>query len=106
MPCSASKIAALNDAFRKTLAGGKVVLTRGISELGSTAVGDLLLEVRSFHQFTEENDPHEEHDFGSIQYDGHKVFWKIDLYEEPGVKAGNGEPVVTRVLTVMLAGEY
>jgi hypothetical protein len=30
----------------------------------------------------------------------------IDLYEEPGVKDANGEPVVTRVLTIMLADEY
>jgi hypothetical protein len=41
-----------------------------------------------------------------VDFDGHRIFWKIDLYEEPGVKDGNGEPVVTRVLTVMLAGEY
>jgi hypothetical protein len=34
------------------------------------------------------------------------VFFKIDLYEEPNVKEANGEPVVTRVLTIMLADEY
>jgi hypothetical protein len=28
------------------------------------------------------------------------------LYEEPDVKGANGEPVVTRVLTIMLAEEY
>jgi hypothetical protein len=32
--------------------------------------------------------------------------WSDDLYEEPGVKDANGEPVVTRVLTLMLAEEY
>ena len=32
--------------------------------------------------------------------------WKIDLYEEPSVKAAGGSPVVTRVLTIMLAEEY
>ena len=31
---------------------------------------------------------------------------KSDLYEEPDVKSKNGEPVVTRVLTIMLAEEY
>ena len=31
---------------------------------------------------------------------------KFDLYEEPDVKNANGEPVVTRVLTIMLAEEY
>jgi len=28
------------------------------------------------------------------------------LYEEPEVKDSNGEPVVNRVLTIMLADEY
>ncbi len=109
MPCSASKIAALNDAFRKSLAGGKVVLTHGINELGATAIGDLLLEVRSFQRFTEENDPHQEHDFGSIQYDGQKVFWKIDYYD-PSLTFHSEDPAdpdkTARVLTIMLAEEY
>ena len=109
MPCSASKIAALNDAFRRTFAGGKVVLTQGISELGSTAIGDLLLEVRTFCRFTEENDPHGEHDFGAIQYDAHKVFWKIDYYD-PSLTVHSEDPAdpdkTVRVLTIMLAEEY
>jgi hypothetical protein len=32
--------------------------------------------------------------------------YEMDLYEEPDVKDANGEPVVTRVLTLMLAEEY
>ena len=32
--------------------------------------------------------------------------FKSDLYEEPEVKDSNGEPVVNRVLTIMLADEY
>jgi hypothetical protein len=31
---------------------------------------------------------------------------KVDLYEEPNVKDPNGEPVVNRMLTIMLAEEY
>jgi hypothetical protein len=31
---------------------------------------------------------------------------KKDLYEDPDVKGANGEPIVTRVLTIMLANEY
>jgi len=32
--------------------------------------------------------------------------WRIDLYEEPEVKDANGDPVVTRVLTLGLADDY
>ena len=41
-----------------------------------------------------------------FEIDRHAFFFKHDLYEEPDVKSANGEPVVTRVLTIMLAEEY
>jgi hypothetical protein len=109
MPEQATTIAALNDQFRRTLDGGKVMITRGVSELGSTAVGDLLVEVRTFRCFTEDNDPHGEHDFGVVTYDGHKLFWKID-YFDPSLTFHSedaADPAKTvRVLTIMLADEY
>ena len=109
MPEQATTIAALNDQFRKTLDGGKVMITRGVSALGSTAVGDLLVEVRTFGCFTEDNDPHGEHDFGVVNYDGHKLFWKIDYYD-PSLNFHSedaADPAKTvRVLTIMLADEY
>jgi hypothetical protein len=67
---------------------------------------EALVQVAKFSEFTADNDPSDEHDFGSFMLVGRKFFWKIDLYEEPDVKSENGEPVVTRVLTIMLAGEY
>jgi hypothetical protein len=33
-------------------------------------------------------------------------FDEDSLYEEPDVKSANGDPVVNRVLTIMLAEEY
>ena len=109
MPEQATTIAVLNDQFRTTLAGGKVMVTRGVSELGSTAVGDLLVEVRTFRCFTGDNDPHGEHDFGAVDYDGHRVFWKIDYYD-PSLTVHSedaADPAKTvRVLTIMLADEY
>jgi hypothetical protein len=63
-------------------------------------------KVVTFDEFTEDNDPYDEHDFGKFELCGRRFFWKIDLYEEPGVKSKNGEPVVNRVLTIMLADEY
>ena len=65
-----------------------------------------LKRAATFDDFTPDNDPYGEHDFGSFELCSRKFFWKIELYEEPGVKDKNGEPVVTRVLTIMLAHEY
>jgi len=40
------------------------------------------------------------------QEEGQKVFFKVDLYEDPEVKSADGQPVTTRVLTIMLAEEW
>jgi hypothetical protein len=99
-------IRVLNDNFRSTFLGGQVVMTAGVSELPIDVKADVLLKVKSFSTFDEANDPHGEHDFGSFEAAGEKFFWKIDLYEEPEVKDSNGERIVNRVLTIMLADEY
>jgi hypothetical protein len=101
-----SKIAFLNDAFRKSFSGGKVMMTAGVNALPDMVKCAALHEVATFSAFTEDNDPHGEHDFGSFALCSRKFLWKIDLYEEPDVKDPNGEPVVNRVLTIMLAEEY
>ena len=101
-----NKIALLNDAFRTTLSGGTVLLTAGVHELPDMVKAAAIRKVVTFDEFTEDNDPYGEHDFGSFELCGRRFFWKIDLYEEPGVKSKNGEPVVNRVLTIMLADEY
>lgn len=101
-----SKIALLNDAFRKSFSGGQVMMTAGVDALPDMVKCAALHEVATFNAFTGDNDPYGEHDFGSFELCSRKFFWKIDLYEEPGVKGPDGEPVVTRVLTVMLAEEY
>jgi hypothetical protein len=81
-------------------------MTPGIAALGAEAVARIVKTVAVFDDFCHANDPHQEHDFGAFEADGHRVFFKIELYEEPDVKGSNGEPVVTRVLTIMLAEEY
>jgi hypothetical protein len=70
--------------------------------------------VAAFDSFTGDNDPHREHDFGSFDYDGKRIFWKIDYYHRSSFGTGRdmgsenpSDPVMTlRVLTVMLASEY
>ena len=116
VPSKFKPIAELNDQLRARAGEdwhgrpdvpGQVVVTVGIAALTMDQKLDILRAVRCFSSFTEINDPYGEHDFGSFDLSGvGKVFWKIDLYEGPNVKGENGEPIVTRVLTIMLAEEY
>jgi Protein of unknown function (DUF3768) len=103
---STQKIARLNDALRTSFAGGRLMVTAGVSALPPSTQVDVLCAVQAFNTFTPDNDPHGEHDFGRIEVGDCLVFWKIDLYEDPVVKDEQGQPKVTRVLTLMLAEEY
>ncbi len=103
------RIRELNDVFRTTWLTGKVLLTSGIQNLPDTTQSRIVEAVQSFDVFTPDNDPHGEHDFGAVSVDGHKVFWKIDYYDQT-LQHGSNEPdnpsVTKRVLTLMLAEEY
>ena len=104
-----NKIAELNDAFRKTLFGVTVVVTPGIQALSEIDQRHVLEKIRTFSTFTEDNDPHGEHDFGSITHNNVKIFWKIDYYDlqMEFLSPDPTDPAKTkRVLTVMLAEEY
>ncbi len=103
------KIAEQNDKFRKTFRGGKVLLTRGISALPLAQQTEIINKVKNFNQFTDDNDPYGEHDFGCFEYRGQQIFWKIDLYDEDYEYYSlqpDDETITTRVLTVMFAEEY
>jgi hypothetical protein len=104
-----NKIALLNEAFRTTFSGGKVIMTSGVNELPSCVKAEALVQVTRFSEFTADNDPHDEHDFGSFDLLGRKFFWKIDYYDKD-LQYGSEDPCdpecTTRVLTLMLAGEY
>jgi hypothetical protein len=100
------RIRALNDRLRQNFSGGTAVMTCGVAALGAEAVARIVKTIEVYDDFCHAIDPHQEHDFGSFEADGHTIFFKIDLYEEPDVKSANGERVVTRVLTIMLAEEY
>jgi hypothetical protein len=106
MTTKTETIRALNDELRQNLTVGTALITAGIAALGAEAVARIVKTIAVYDDFCHANDPYEEHDFGSFEVDGQTIFFKIDLYEEPGVKSANGEPVVTRALTIMLAEEY
>ena len=107
---NATEIRALNDALRAIAAGnGRVYVTAGIAALPMRDQVLIMWRVRDFSDFTPDNDPWGEHDFGSFDYDGNTIFWKIDYYDRD-LKSHStdraDESVTTRVLTVMLAEEY
>ena len=106
MSSQTEQIRALNDQLRQKLSTGVAVITTGVAALGPEAVDRIVQTISVFDDFCHANDPHQEHDFGSFQAEGETIFFKIDLYEEPDVKNPNGEPIVSRVLTIMLAEEY
>lgn len=95
--------AILNDQFRKS--GRGVVLTGGVQSVKD--LPGLLQAIKDFNSFNPDNDPWGEHDFGRLSWNGDKVFWKIDYYNESYTEWE--DPLLGschRVLTVMLAEEY
>lgn len=99
----------LNDAFRMTFEGGKVMLSRGVAALPLDARNEVLWAVRLFWEFSPENDPYEEHDFGAVVCRGVRCFWKIDCYDLDlqYPSPDPSDPAFTiRVLTIMLGAEY
>lgn len=100
---------ALNDELRNFRRGGYVTITSGVQGLGDTALQAVLLKVAQFSAFDEDNDPRGEHDFGAIEYEGQRIFWKMDYYDRR-LEYGSPDPsdpyVTARVLTIMLASEY
>ena len=99
----------LNDAFRTSGQGGRIVVTRGVHAKGAGFVAQALERVRTFASFTKENDPYGEHDFGALTVEGTRIFFKVDYLDRAltGHSPDPADPTVTtRVLTVMLAEEY
>ena len=99
-------IAQLNDELRRTHSTGRVMMTIGFDALPAGTWIKGIKAIQQFSNFTPDNDPHGEHDFGQLEVDDISLIWKIDLYEDPDVKDDNGNPTVTPVLTIMLAEEY
>ena len=104
------RVRALNDRFRiEGLGNGTVLLTQGIQEVGQAFVIAAVDAVRMFSDFSESNDPWGEHDFGAVEIEGQKIFWKLDYYD-PSMTQGSENPaneaLTHRVLTIMLASEY
>ena len=109
MTSKTDRIRALNDELREHLIGGLAVITPGVAALGQDAVERIVKTIAVFDDFSHQNDPHEEHDFGSFTAEGETLCFKIDYYDKSLTmhSPDSSDPDVTeRVITVMLASEY
>jgi Protein of unknown function (DUF3768) len=109
MDTETARIRALNDELRQNFAEGLAVMTPGIAALGGEAVARIVKTIAVFDDFCHANDPHQEHDFGAFDADGHRVLFKIEYYDE-SLTYHSPDPadpaVAKRVITIMMAEEY
>ncbi|UGY25488.1 DUF3768 domain-containing protein [Bradyrhizobium septentrionale] len=99
----------LNDELRHDLTRGAAFMTPGVAALGPEVAERIFDTISLYDDFCHENDPHEEHDFGSFVVEGHTIFFKID-YFSMDMNVGSPDPsdpsVTKRIITIMLAEEY
>lgn len=104
-----TRIRELNDQFRATLRGGRVMLTPGILSLPEATRSEIVRRIMSFADFNDANDPYQEHDFIAFELSGSHIFAKIDYYAL-NLQHGSDDPAdpakTARVMTIMTAEEY
>jgi hypothetical protein len=109
MTTKTEQIRVLNDRLRQNFSEGTAVLTCGVAALGAEAVARIVKTIAIFDDFCHANDPHQEHDFGAFEADGHAISFKIDYYDKT-LTHHSPDPadrsVTARVITIMLAEEY
>ena len=88
---------------------GRLVQTAGILALPLDVQHAICKMVELFDNFTPDNDPDGERDFGDFEYAGETIFWRI-VYYNKNLTADSKDPAdpnqTVRVLTIMLADEY
>ncbi|MEM6886974.1 MAG: DUF3768 domain-containing protein [Pseudomonadota bacterium] len=105
-------IAQQNDAFRKRQpegGEGMIVQTTAIDNMGPSFVAACLAQIAAYDDFTEDNDPHGTREMGFMDIMGHKVWFKIDLYDETyqyGTPAPTDLSKTRRVLTILFPSDY
>jgi len=99
----------LNDNLRMNGLGGTTVFTAGVQALPEPILQSVLRAFTQDADFCESNDPRGEHDFGVIEIGEHRLFWKIDYFDE-SFRFHSSDPSdsskTERVLTLMLDFEY
>nr|DAS71275.1 MAG TPA: Protein of unknown function (DUF3768) [Caudoviricetes sp.] len=104
------RIRQLNDNFRRYgIGNGEIYISSGVAALSDEDIFRLQQEVRNYEDFSKDNDPYREHDFGSIDFKKEKYFFKIDYYDKTRtfLSPNPADPDCTlRVLTIFHADEY
>ena len=109
MTTKTEQIRSLNDRRRQNFSEGTAVMTCGVAALGAEAVARIVKTIAVYDDFCHANDPHEEHDFGAFEADGHTIFFKIDYFDNSLTYHSSDaadQSVTERVITIMLAEEY
>ena len=120
-----AEVARLNDAARAgSLPTSRTVFTRALADILAGDADDpgtrqlnLMLGQRAIRKLINEtsiepgNDPHGERDFGVVEFQGDKIFWKVDVYANDGTFLwGSEAPWDTeqsfRIVTIMLASDW
>ena len=101
----AGKIGQLNDAFRRSGCGGKILLTSSIRNKSHEDLWHIFQKIKTFDNFNGKNAPYgSEHNFGCFDYNGENIMWKIDYYS-PDMKYFSEDPSdpqkTIRTLTIM-----
>ena len=116
---TARKVADLNDQLRKDMFTGnmlkkhnlknKLVMTPGITGYNLKDKEKIFASVKYYGNFTKDNNPWGEKDFGAFNFKKEKYNWKIDYYDNTMSfhSPDKTDPDKTvRVLTIMKASEY
>lgn len=94
-------IALLNDVLRTTGQGGRIMITSGVQAAVTV--------MRTYTDFSPDNDPYGEHDCGFLEVRGEKLMFKVDYYDR-SYRGGSEDPsnplLTNRVLTMLLMEEY
>lgn len=101
------KIRQINDDFRRTLTGGRTVITQGVA--CRPDLPKIIERVRNFDAFDSGNNPHQENEFGAFIIGEQQFFFKIDYYSldmDKGSEDPADENITRRILTILLAEEY
>ena len=120
----AARIAAQNDTFRRRIGSvvagafhpggaelrGRVFATAAVAARGRPFVLSCLRAVAGVTDFPPEDDPDGLRDFGAVEVEGARVWWKIDFYSDDRLEWGSERPDdparTYRVLTILFPEDW